>query len=174
MSTTWRNWSMRTLASSKMPDTSVISEKTSPNSNYTSSAPIVIDKFEDITFCEEETNELEIESNADSFQWEVSTNGTTWQTINDSDTTDIYEGATTKFLQIANTPYSYNNYQFRVQLNKIGNSCGITSNIITLTVTPKPIVLNNPAELFQCDNDSDLQTTFNLTEAEINISKDLI
>ncbi|MEP2432797.1 MAG: T9SS type B sorting domain-containing protein [Polaribacter sp.] len=145
---------------------------TTPNSNYTLSAPIVIDKFENITFCEDETNELKIESNADSFQWEVSTDGTTWQTINDLDTTDTYEGATTKSLQIANTPYSYNNYQFRVQLNKIGNSCGLPSNTITLTVNPKPIILNNPAQLFQCDNNSDLQTTFNLTEAEISITSE--
>ncbi|PQJ72547.1 T9SS type B sorting domain-containing protein [Polaribacter butkevichii] len=144
---------------------------TNPNSDYITSAPIeLITAFTDVTFCESATDTITIDSTADGFQWELSTDdGTTWNTITDN---AVYLGSNTNSLEITNTPSSYNNYQYRVALTRTGNSCGLTTTPITLTVTPKPIVLNNPAALFQCDTNSDLQTTFNLTEAEISISKD--
>jgi hypothetical protein len=33
-----------------------------------------------------------------------------------------------------------NGFKYRVQLNKIGNSCGLNSNETTLTVYPLPVV----------------------------------
>ena len=65
--------------------------------------------------------------------------------------------------------------------NKDNTACYIVSNdangslfkSFNIIIDPKPIVLNAVVELFQCDNDADKQTTFNLTEAEISISKDI-
>ncbi|CAL2055797.1 T9SS type B sorting domain-containing protein [Tenacibaculum sp. 190524A05c] len=39
-----------------------------------------------------------------------------------------------------------------------------------LIVHPLPVIANNPAVINQCDTDSDLSTTINLTQAEISIS----
>ncbi|PQJ82367.1 T9SS type B sorting domain-containing protein [Polaribacter glomeratus] len=139
---------------------------TSPNLDYVTSAPIEITKFEDVIFCEESTDTITIETTADSFQWWVSIDGSSWSiTTNDA----IYSGSTTSSLKITNTPLSYNNNRYRVVLGRTGNACAVTSNEITLTVNPKPIVTAS-VTLKQCDDDLDRISTVNLTEAEISIS----
>ncbi|QNM86848.1 T9SS type B sorting domain-containing protein [Polaribacter pectinis] len=141
---------------------------TNPNANYTTSAPIVINTpFNDFTFCENSTSNITIDSNADGFQWQVSTDTTTWNNVNNN---SVYNGATSTALQIISTPLTFNNNQYRVVLNRNGNSCNFISNSITLTVNPLPIPKENPTELKQCDSDPDKQTTFNLTLVEENIS----
>ncbi|PQJ78506.1 T9SS type B sorting domain-containing protein [Polaribacter porphyrae] len=142
---------------------------TIPNSEYTTSAPITITKFENTTFCELDTNTITIESTADNFEWATSIDGVTWNVITDN---VIYSGTTSNTLQITNTPLSYNNYQYRVLLRRVGNACTTTSNSITLTVNPKPIILNSIIQLNQCADNPNEITTINLTEAEINISTD--
>jgi gliding motility-associated-like protein len=144
---------------------------TSPNENYITYAPITLNtSFNDVAFCENSIEIITIDSTADAFQWEVSTDGITWTTITDN---TIYNGATTTNLQISNIPLTYNSYQYRVLLNRTGNSCTTTSNAITLKVNPLPIPKENPTELKQCDSDPDKQTTFNLTLAESNISNNV-
>ena len=139
---------------------------TTPNLDYVTSAPIVITKFEDVIFCEDATDIITIETTADSFQWYVSTDGATWNAIsNDA----IYSDSTTNSLKVTNTPLTYNNNSYRVVLNRTGNACTITSEIITLIVNPKPLV-TAVVELKQCDDDLDRISTVNLTEAEISIS----
>jgi hypothetical protein len=54
-----------------------------------------------------------------------------------------------------------NGFKYRVQLNKIGNSCGLNSNETTLTVYPLPVV--NDVTIIQCDDDLNAITSFNLT-----------
>ena len=54
-----------------------------------------------------------------------------------------------------------NGYKYRVQLNKTGNTCGLTSDETMLTVYPLPIV--NDVTIIQCDDDLDAVTSFNLT-----------
>ncbi|QVY66688.1 T9SS type B sorting domain-containing protein [Polaribacter sp. Q13] len=143
---------------------------TIPNANYTTSAPITITSFIDVTFCEVDTDTISIVMDLDaseySFQWEVSTDGTTWNPISDD---SIYSGSNTNSLQITDTPFSYNNYQYKVALNRTGNSCGLISNAITLTVNPKPALLNNEILLKQCAADVSRNTIINLTEAEKTI-----
>ena len=140
---------------------------TIPNSNYTTAAPItLITPFDDVTFCENSIDIITIDATADTFQWEVSTDGTTWSTITDN---TIYNGSTTKDLQISNIPLTYNNYQYRVLLNRTGNSCTTTSNSIVLKVNPIPILKTNP-EIDQCISVNNTNPTVNLTTAEINIS----
>ncbi|SDR79054.1 gliding motility-associated C-terminal domain-containing protein [Polaribacter sp. KT25b] len=139
---------------------------TTPNLDYITSAPIVITKFEDEIFCEASTDTITIETTADSFQWWVSIDGTTWNIISDD---AIYSESSTNSLKLTNIPLTYNNNKYRVVLNRTGNACTITSDIITLTVNPKPIV-TAIVELKQCDDDLDRISTINLTEAEISIS----
>ena len=64
-----------------------------------------------------------------------------------------------KNLIISNTSLNINNYKFKVKLEKTGNSCGDISNEITLTVNPKPVVLNTIVQLKQCaDNVAEITT----------------
>ena len=69
----------------------------------------------------------------------------------------------TNTLQISDLPLSFDNYQYRVLLERSGNSCGSVSNSITLTVNPLPIV-NSSVRLVACDNDTDGFSSFNLNE----------
>jgi hypothetical protein len=74
--------------------------------------------------------------NGDTYQWQLSTNGTTWNDIVNN--TATYSNATTNTL--TSVTNGMNGFKYRVQLNKIGNSCGLNSNETTLTVYPLPIV----------------------------------
>ena len=141
---------------------------TVPNTEYSTGAPIILNTpFEDVAFCEASTSIISIDSTADTFQWEVSTDGgTNWSNITDDAT---YNGATTNNLQITNVPLAFNDYQYRVFMRRAGNSCDDTSNAITLTVEPLPTI-NNLVELRQCDDDNDGFISFNLNEVASDIS----
>ena len=141
---------------------------TIPDPDYSIGAPILLNTpFEDIAFCETSTSTISIDSTADTFQWEVSIDGgTNWTSIID-DTT--YNGATTKDLEISNLQLSLGNNQYRVFLQRAGNTCNDTSNAITLTVEPLPTV-TPLVELKQCDDDTDGFSLFNLNEAASGIS----
>ena len=140
---------------------------TTPNTNYITAAPIELNTtFVDVAFCEASTSIITIDSTADSFQWELSTDGINWSTITDN---TIYNGATTTSLQITNIQLAYSNYKYRVFLQRTGNSCNETSNEITLSVSPLPIITAS-IELKQCDNDTDGFSNFNLFEAASDIS----
>jgi hypothetical protein len=93
--------------------------------------------------------------NGDSYQWQLSTNGTTWQMY----LALPYSNATTNTLTITSVTNGMNGFKYRVQLNKIGNSCGLNSNETTLTVYPLPVV--NVTLLY--DDDLNAITSFNLT-----------
>lgn len=138
-----------------------------PNSDYNTSAPIIINAFQDTSICENSNGIITIDTNADGFQWETSTDGTIWNPLNDD---NIFAGTTTNTLQITNTPATLNNTQFRVILTRIGNSCPKTSNLSILTVLPLPNILNNPSNLQQCISSANANPTVNLTNAEVNIS----
>ncbi len=140
-----------------------------PDENYIISAPILINTpFGDVDFCETETAIISLDSNADIFQWEQSTDGLTWVDITDN---TIYNGVNTNTLEISSLTLTFNNYQYRVFLEKNGNSCSLITNSITLAVHPKPILLAS-VTLKQCDDDTDGITNFNLNEANSLISVD--
>ena len=141
---------------------------TRPNSDYNTFAPILINTpFVDVAFCEASTSTISINSTADTFQWEVSTDGgTNWADIIDDST---YNGATTKDLEISNLQLTLDNNLYRVFLQRTGNSCDDTSNEITLTVDPLPIA-NTGVEVYYCISEGDLSPTVNLTRAEEDIS----
>ena len=141
---------------------------TIPNANYFLGAPILLNTpFEDVAFCEESTSIITIDSTAETFQWEVSTDGgTNWSNLVDNAT---YSGATTTSLQITNLQLSLDNNQYRVFLQRTGNTCNNTSNPIILTVEALPII-TAAVELRQCDDDNDGFISFNLNEAASDIS----
>ena len=135
---------------------------TIPNSNYLDFAPISITTQPIDTEICELTNAIIslVSSTFDIIQWEVSTDGINWNTIVDN---TIYMGSQTADLNITNTPLPYNTYHYRAFLNLAGNSCGLYSDEIELTVHPLPI-LNTPNTYSQCDDASnDGMASFNLT-----------
>ena len=145
---------------------------TIPNINYLISAPIIIStEPEDTSVCEISDVTISVLATAvNSYQWEVSIDGINWSSISD----DVnYGGSSTSDLIITNTPLLFNTYLYRVYLNRDGNSCGLYSQEITLTVNPLPIV-NGPIVLIQCDDDTDGFSAFNLFEANNSISNDAL
>tara|TARA_R110002073_G_scaffold8207_3_gene45731 strand:+ start:7633 stop:14001 length:6369 start_codon:yes stop_codon:yes gene_type:complete len=140
---------------------------TNPGSNYINYAPILLNTaFEDVEFCEGSTSAIFIDTTADVFQWQFSTDGTNWTDLLDN---TIYSGVTTNTIQITNLPLSFNGYMYRVLLERTGNSCGSISNSITLQVNPLPIV-DNSMRLTECDTDTDGYSNFNLLLTIPNLS----
>ena len=74
-------------------------------------------------------------TNATAYQWQVSTNGTTWTDVANGGTSPVYSGATTSTLTLTNVPLIFNTYLFRVKVSN-GVTCFINSNTALLTVTP--------------------------------------
>jgi hypothetical protein len=81
-----------------------------------------------------------------------------WYNLDVSNTAP-YSNATTNTLTITSVTNGMNGFKYRVQLNKIGNSCGLNSNETTLTVYPLPVV--NDVTIIQCDDDLNAITSFN-------------
>jgi gliding motility-associated-like protein len=141
---------------------------TTPNGNYSIANPILITKQpENQSTCELQNTTFSVESNADTFQWQLSTDaGNNWNSIVNN---AIYTGTTTTSLLITKVSTLMNGYQYRVILNKINNACGLTSTPVTLTILALPI-LNSPITIVQCDNDTDGISNFNLTEKNSFVS----
>ncbi len=135
---------------------------TLPNPDYLLIAPITINTQPLNTMvCEtSSTTVFVVSSEAELYQWEVSTDGINWNTITDNSN---YTGSQTLDLTIMNVPLSFDDYHYRVKLDRSGNSCGIYSDEVVLTVNPLPLA-NSPSTYAQCDDDSnDGQAFFNLT-----------
>jgi gliding motility-associated-like protein len=133
---------------------------TIPNPNYLISAPIVITIQPNVApTCELQNATITlVENGGNTYQWQISTDGVNWNNlINDT----TYSDVTTQTLTITSVSNAMNGYKYRVQLNKIGNSCGLTSAETTLTVYSLPVV--NDTTIIQCDDDLDAISTFNLT-----------
>ncbi len=139
-----------------------------PNINYTIAAPISISTQPQLTpTCEfQNTSVTLVDNGGNTYQWQLSTDSISWNNITNNTT---YSGATSNTLTITRVTNSMNGFQYRVQLNKIGNSCGLISNPATLTVYALP-VLASSIDLKQCDDNSDGVSDFNLTEKNSFIS----
>ena len=110
---------------------------TLPNPNYLIATPILITtQPTNVNACNNLQTQITINSNADSFQWEVSLdNGVSWSTINNN---SLYNGATSKTLSIISATLNMSGFQYRVFLNRIGNVCGTYSSIALLNVNTIP------------------------------------
>jgi gliding motility-associated-like protein len=139
-----------------------------PNINYTIAAPISISTQPQITpICELQNTSVTIADNGgNTYQWQLSTDGTNWANITNNAT---YSGATSNTLSIHQVSNSMNGFQYRVQLSKAGNSCGLISNPATLTIYALPTLVAS-IDLKQCDDNSDGISAFNLTEKNSLIS----
>jgi gliding motility-associated-like protein len=144
---------------------------TTPHLNYIIAAPIVITSQPNVApTCEFKNATITlIDNGVNSYQWQLSTNGTTW---NDIDNNAPYSNALTNTLIITSVTNAMNDYKYRVQLSKMGNSCGLISNESTLTVYPLPNVTSS-ITLVQCDDDANGISDFNLTENNSFISTNL-
>ena len=142
---------------------------TIPNPNYLLFAPIVITTQPVVApTCELQNATITLVDNGgNTYQWQLSTDGITWNDIlNDA----TYSGATTNSLLLTSVTNSMNNYKYRVQLSKTGNSCGLTSAETNLTVYILPVVKD--IEIIQCGIDLLGFSTFNLTVKNNEISSD--
>lgn len=125
---------------------------TTPNPNYTISAPIQITaQPQNQVTCNTQNASFTFTGTVStSYQWQVSTNGgSSWTNLTNS---GLYSGIATITLQITGATTAMDNYQYRVLLNRTGNSCGLLSDSAQLTVHPLP-VLTSPVSIVQCDND---------------------
>ena len=144
-----------------------------PNINYITPAPInVTIQPQNLTACELQSANFTVTSNTvTSYQWQISTdNGTTWNNVVNNATN---VGATTASLTVSNVSPTMSGYQYRVFLNKNGNTCGLISSTAILTTYALPVV-TTPITLKQCDDDSDGVTIFNLTQKNDIISSNYL
>ncbi|WP_163399378.1 T9SS type B sorting domain-containing protein [Flavobacterium fluviatile] len=142
---------------------------TTPNLNYTIAAPIIIDKQpENKSVCELQNAIFTvIATSITNYQWQVSiNNGATWADLSNNET---YSGVNTLSLTVSGVLKTMDTYQYRVFLNRTGNSCGLYSGAATLTILALPIV-KSPLTLVQCDDDTDGISMFNLTQKNNDIS----
>ncbi|MDI5897349.1 T9SS type B sorting domain-containing protein [Flavobacterium yafengii] len=140
---------------------------TTPNNNYVIAAPIEITSqpLANPT-CELENTTITVTDNGgNTYQWQLSTDGITWNNIPNN---AIYQNATAKTLTLIKVTNAMNGYKYRVKLNKIGNSCGLISSETTLTIYTLPVV--NTVTIVQCDDDADGFSDFNLTVKNNEIS----
>lgn len=144
-----------------------------PNGNYTIGAPISITVQPiDVTICELQSATFTVTSVAvNSYQWQLSTDGgTNWVNLTNNAT---YSGVTTVLLTVANVSPAMAGYQYRVFLNKNGNSCGLYSEAAILTTYALPVI-TTPISLIQCDDDTDGISVFNLTQKNNVISANFL
>ncbi|MDB2384955.1 T9SS type B sorting domain-containing protein [Polaribacter sp.] len=137
---------------------------TTPNTDYITSAPIELNApFEDVVFCENDTETISIDANADNYFWFVSDDdGVSFVAI----TNDATYTINNEELILDSVPASFNNNQYKVELQRNGNAC-TTEEIVTLTVNLLPTP-NAIAEINECASNQ-FTTTVNLEIAEINI-----
>ena len=142
-----------------------------PNANYITFAPILITTQPSvIPTCELQNASITLADNGgNTYQWQLSTNGGT--TFTNLTNVAPYSNVTTNTLNLTTITNSMNGYQYRVVLNKVGNSCGLTSAAATLSVLPLPVI-TTPIQLIQCDDNADLISVFNLTQKNNVISAD--
>jgi hypothetical protein len=138
--------------------------------DYLINAPLsIVDQpVETLTACEDSTIQLSVELNTldsavelvDSYQWQSSVDGIDWFDITDN---PIYSGSNNAILEINNTPFSFDNFSFRVIIEREGNGCEVISNPSLISIDPLPII-TVPTPLEECDNDYDGIDIFDLSQ----------
>ena len=108
-------------------------------------------------------------NNFDDIQWEWSfDNGVIWADVPETPTS--FENVDTTTLNILNAPFSLSTTLFRAKMTRDDFTCAsFYSQAVELVVDVLPIITPN-VSLFQCDQDTDGITTFNLNEANQLIS----
>ncbi|MFK7061226.1 T9SS type B sorting domain-containing protein [Flavobacterium oreochromis] len=145
---------------------------TKPNPIYLQFSSIIItDQPKSGKGCTLESTKISIASNADKFQWQISTdNGITWNNLSN---TGNYSGVNTNELEIKNLSNTMTNHLFRVQLNSSGNACNLFSSNTGLLIYPLPTLKNNQ-RLIQCTASTNGIAQFNLDKIQSFISDNYI
>ncbi|TRX41337.1 T9SS type B sorting domain-containing protein [Flavobacterium restrictum] len=139
---------------------------TTPNGNYILGAPITITtQPQNQLNCWNQSATFTIATNADVFEWQVSSDGINWNVLTNDAT---YTGVNTAQVSLTVTA-AMEGYRYRVLLHRTGNSCEKFSDFATLHTLSLPIVAPQ-ITLKQCDDDSDGISDFNLTEKNDFIS----
>lgn len=141
---------------------------TLPNTDYLDTAPLSITTQPgDTVACETSTGSFSVISpDAELYQWELSTDGINWIAIVDDAT---YSGAQTDELTITNVPLSFDGYQYRVRLDRSGNTCGFYSDEVDLEVDIVPFA-NTPPNIQLCDDDNNGLMIFDLASQDALIN----
>ena len=142
---------------------------------------ITIDPIEissPVVVCESDNTSISISlqstSNSyDSIQWERSLDaGLTWTDVVEVITS--FEGQNSDNLQILNSELSSSQTMYRARMERVDYVCGpFYSNEVELIVNPLPVIQSN-VQLFQCDQDLDGITFFNLNEANQLLSSNYL
>ena len=135
---------------------------------------IPLDIVSQVSVCEFENTSISalLDTSSDSFdsiQWERSLDGgASWTAV--AEVLNSFEGQDTSDLQILNTDISVTATIFRARMERVDYVCGpIYTNEVELIVNPLPVIQSN-VQLFQCDQDLDGITFFNLNQASQIIS----
>ncbi len=106
---------------------------------------------------------------ADRYQWQMLQSGS-WVNLSDN---AVYSGTTNAALQISGTTVTMDGSRYRVRIDRTGNSCGLISDEVVLTVNPLPVIVP-VVNLVQCDVDgvANAITEVNLRQKEFFISAD--
>ena len=106
----------------------------------------------------------------DQINWELSMDGgNSWNELTDS--TTGFQGFSTNILQVVNVQIDLSNSFFRAKMSRNDLICKtVYSSEIELIVNPLPAILPN-VSLYQCDQDTDGITIFNLLESNSLISE---
>jgi gliding motility-associated-like protein len=145
-----------------------------PNMNYTIAAPMAITTQPIATsVCRLQDTSISVTAGTpiDGYQWQVLTGGIWNDVLNNL----IYSGMQTATLQITGVTAALNGLTYRVLLDRIGNSCGLISDQVLLTVFDLPVV-TSPVPLIQCDEDAvaNAITDVNLRQSESVISSNAL
>jgi len=81
------------------------------------------------------------------YQWQMSTNGTSWSNVTDG---GAYSGATTATLALTGVSASMSGYQFKVLVSDANPCVGLTSSVATLTVSQTATPVFTPANPLAC------------------------
>lgn len=140
---------------------------TNPNPNYLLAAPIEITTQPTVTpTCELQNTTITVVANSGcTYQWQLSTDGVSWNNLV-NDTT--YSNVATNALTINGVSSQMKGNKYRVEVSKTGNSCGLISAEIALTIYPLPVVKD--ITIIQCGADLQGNSTFNLTVKNKEIS----
>lgn len=142
---------------------------TLPDTDYLTTSPLTIDsQLTADVICEGSNLTIPLVSpDAETIQWEISTdNGLNWTAMMDDAT---FSGTNTFNLIISNAPLTVNNFIFRAFLNRAGNSCGLYSEEVNITVDVLPIA-NSVSNLQLCDDDNNGTMPFDLTSQDALIN----
>jgi len=141
---------------------------TLPNPNYLIAAVITISAQTTASeICENADTTLNITSSIiDSIIWEISNDGINWTPLTDD---VIYSGTVTNTLSISSAPLSFNGNKYRAFLEVSGNSCGLYSEVIDLSVIQMPVA-NTVSSIQLCDDDNDGLMPFDLLTQNNSIS----